>query len=92
MFVCPSVSKSVMSRNRPIARSETGNVYTCEGMQKLAGPKTDLSRSRWENACVSMVFELFAVTCANHVWTLLHNSPFGATHALRVLSSKLSKL
>ena len=68
-----------MSRNQPIAGIGTENVCTCEGSHMSGGPISDPLRSWWENACVSMVFELFEVTCASHVWTLLHNSPFGAT-------------
>ncbi len=41
-----------------------------------------------EKTCVSTSFELFDVTCTDHVSKPSYtNSPWGATHALRVLSS-----
>ena len=82
VFVRPYVHTCVTK----LARARIGTTFwnIPQLMLKFGGPKTDPFRSRREDDCVSMVFELFDVTCGGHVWTSLRNSPFGATHALRV--------
>ena len=71
---CSSVRPSV---SHEIDRSPESDLF-CDHLRRLGevkGLRADPSRSWWVNARVSMGFELFEVTCAGHVWTLLRNSP-----------------
>ena len=89
MFVCPSIHPCIHpSRNRHRAPIGTTFWNICEGPVKFNCSETDHLRSGEEMIRVWLKTNYAELACRDvESLAALHNSPFGATLALRVLSS-----